>query len=62
MKVTYNAQVCIPRGTASKVSQPCSRSSTGSLSLTNEAQVKPQSVKRLPPARLAHCRSLTTKA
>jgi hypothetical protein len=49
------------RGTASKVSQPCSWSLTGSLSLTNKAQAKPRSAKRSLPARLAHYKSPTTK-
>jgi hypothetical protein len=61
MKVTYDAQVCIHAGNCIKSSQPCSRWLTGSLSLTNKVQVKLRFVKRLPPARLAHCRSRTIK-
>src|SRR5262245_33683429 len=49
------------QGTVSTVSPPCSRSSMGSLSLTNRERVKPRSARRSLPARLGRCRSRKTR-
>ncbi len=47
-------------GIVSKVSRQCSRSSTGSLSLTSRGRAKQRYARRWRRARLALCRSLQT--
>jgi uncharacterized Fe-S cluster protein YjdI len=61
MKVTYDAQVCIHAGNCVKSLPAVFKVVDGKFVIDQQGQVKPRSAKRSLPARLAHCKSPTTK-